>query len=430
MYLERRRRRWYALHDIPADAQQAQGAKGKKKVRFVRSLDTEDRSTAERRAAILEARWRSDIEEARKGNSDHVERDAAFWRRAIRDAPEEPREFVNALDDELNQRIHRAARKVGIDNHDPEFEALPERQEANRLFAIATGALVRLDEHVDEYLATLSNEPKTVDMKRSTIRKFCEGFTYIDDFQRKDVQRWVNQQAQEGRKAKTIRRILSELRGYWTYLISIEAASENSLPFEKLTIPRQPTNGKADEREPFQPADVVKLHRAAIDKGDQSLANLIELGMWTGGRIEELCALRVAKVTGDCIKIEDAKTPAGWREVPIHSRLCPTLTRLLSASTDGYVLSGLTENKYGDRSNAVGKRFGRLKKAAGFGDEHVFHSIRRTVATLLEDAGVPENVAADIIGHEKATMTYGLYSGGTSLDTRRTALEKITYPVK
>jgi len=40
-----------------------------------------------------------------------------------------------------------------------------------------------------------------------------------------------------------------------------------------------------------------------------------------------------------------------------------SFTRDNSESTkDGYVLSGLTTNKYGDRSNAIGKRFGRLKR--------------------------------------------------------------------
>jgi hypothetical protein len=33
----------------------------------------------------------------------------------------------------------------------------------------------------------------------------------------------------------------------------------------------------------------------------------------------------------------------------------------------------------------------------------VFHSIRKTVATLLEDAQCPEGIAADIIGHDKPT---------------------------
>ncbi len=99
----------------------------------------------------------------------------------------------------------------------------------------------------------------------------------------------------------------------------------------------------------------------------------------------------------------------------------------MKASTDGFLLSVRTRNQYGDRSNALGKRFGRLKKAIGFSEQHVFHSIRHTVATLLEDAGVPESTAADVLGHEKPTMTYGLYSGGASLATKRAAIERISY---
>jgi integrase len=64
---------------------------------------------------------------------------------------------------------------------------------------------------------------------------------------------------------------------------------------------------------------------------------------------------------------------------------------------------------------------------AGQGSELVFHSIRKTVVTLLENAGVPEGVAADIVGHEKPTMTYGLYSGGASLKVKREAIEKLGY---
>ena len=68
-----------------------------------------------------------------------------------------------------------------------------------------------------------------------------------------------------------------------------------------------------------------------------------------------------------------------------------------------------------------------MRTDLGFGPELVFHSVRKTVATILENAGVPENVSADILGHEKTTMTYGLYSGGVSLEVKRKALAKMKY---
>lgn len=45
----------------------------------------------------------------------------------------------------------------------------------------------------------------------------------------------------------------------------------------------------------------------------------------------------------------------------------------------------------------------------------------------LRNAGAPENAVADIVGHEKTTMTYGLYSGGLSLAVKRDALAKLAY---
>ena len=36
-------------------------------------------------------------------------------------------------------------------------------------------------------------------------------------------------------------------------------------------------------------------------------------------------------------------------------------------------------------------------------------------------------VVADIVGHEKMTMTYGLYSGGLSLAVKKEALELLAY---
>ncbi len=58
----------------------------------------------------------------------------------------------------------------------------------------------------------------------------------------------------------------------------------------------------------------------------------------------------------------------------------------------------------------------------------MFHSICKTVVTILENAGVPENVVADIVGHEKPTMTFGLYSGGATLAVKSEALAKLAYP--
>jgi integrase len=92
---------------------------------------------------------------------------------------------------------------------------------------------------------------------------------------------------------------------------------------------------------------------------------------------------------------------------------------------DPYIIGGQRSDQYNIRSGAFGKRFGYLRGVQGHGQELVFHSLRRTVATLLENAGAPEGIAADILGHEKKTLSYGLYSSGSSMQRKIEAIEKL-----
>ena len=78
--------------------------------------------------------------------------------------------------------------------------------------------------------------------------------------------------------------------------------------------------------------------------------------------------------------------------------------------------------------NVASTRFRRLKQSMGYDRALVLHSIRKTVATLLEEHGVPVSTAAQILGHaQKGDLTFGLYSGGVSMDVKRQAIDRITY---
>jgi integrase len=124
------------------------------------------------------------------------------------------------------------------------------------------------------------------------------------------------------------------------------------------------------------------------------------------------------------------KTAAGDRFVPIHPKLSKLIDDAVNqADQSGYLIQSDAKNKYGERSQPLGKRFGRIKSGLGFDERFVFHSIRKTVAALFQDAECKEGVAADIVGHNKPTMTYGLYGGETRMDLRARWLAKaIRYP--
>lgn len=213
-------------------------------------------------------------------------------------------------------------------------------------------------------------------------------------------------------------------RNFWRYLREIEKTSAELQPFVVPSFTNKTSNKATPVKGgwvPFTSREVVTLLNAAIEKQDQELTDLIRFGMYSRARIKELCALKANYCTEGAsgqhewpaLTIADSKMDAGVRTVPVHSELVAVVDRLKKSSTNEYLLSGLTFNKYGDRSNVIGKRFGRLKQALGFPDEKVFHSIRKIVVTLLENTGISAKLTTDIVGHEKRRITYGCTPVGT-----------------
>lgn len=407
MYLVKRRQIWWALHELPKRLHATHGR------RLARSLGTPDKAKARHLASIL---WLHDWSKRVKGQEpDRADQaEVALYRDLIQNAETEREKEL--LKDHVAEMAEDRYRKA---------KTAKERENALRFNEEAQGRLTPLTEHLDDWLSAAQDTLKSKDMKRAAITKMSLALPYIQEVDQKAAQAWLaNVVKTEGLTAKTATRLLSFVRGYWKHLKSEGIVTEE--PFVGLTMP--PTARRSGSWLPFTPAQVVALEKRARAK-DGELADLIVLGMWTGARIEELCSLKIEQVDfeAQAFTVVDAKTSAGNREVPIHSRLLPKLKELAGERTEGYVLADLTPNKFGDRSNAVGKRFGRLKKAAGFGAQHVFHGIRKCVSTQLENALVPEGISADLLGHEKPTITYGLYSGGASLEVKRTALEKLHY---
>jgi integrase len=105
------------------------------------------------------------------------------------------------------------------------------------------------------------------------------------------------------------------------------------------------------------------------------------------------------------------------------------LDRLLRERKDEYLFPSTAQNQYAERSVPISKAFSRLKTRLSFDARYNFHSIRKTAATLFERAECPEGIAADILGHEKPTMTFGTYSGGSAMKQKQAWMERsLVYP--
>ena len=236
------------------------------------------------------------------------------------------------------------------------------------------------------------------------------------------LQAYADRRATAGDSIKTIQRRLAAIRRFLK-----DAGYRPDLLAERVTPKVLKDAPKAAKRSSFTRAQVEALATLAGSSGDKPLQDLITLALFTGARLEELATLKVSGLDWSRRSLAvSSKTEAGARDIPIHSALAPLLGALVEAveGPDGYLLPSTARNKLGERGMAFGKRFGRLKTAEGYGSTLVFHSIRKTVATALQDCRCPEPTAADILGHEMQTMSYGVYSTGSSLETRREWLER------
>lgn len=409
-YLEQRYQTWYATLTVPADLRIHIG-----KRRFFESLKTTSKKIATERALAVIADWKAQLNAA-KCTADPKQaliNEAIQWRRDI-----------SALDENEDMQ---ATIKGLLGDRATALEAAYGSTHAHAFYGVATGRRTPSNIHFESWKEQLDLALRTKVQMARDVSLLVEHFQCIEDITKSAVKAWTNTLTAQGRSIKTQHRILSFCRNYWHYLKQHDVVPQESSPLTGVLDNRRAKT--TDElRRPFTAPEVVDLWSKALHEQDKQLADLIQLAAYTGARIEELCSLRISEVTEQAIEIKGSKTRAGNRIIPIHLDILPLVSRLKSASTDGYLISGLTPNKYNGRSSAIGKRFGRLKTKMQYSHTHVFHSIRKTFATQLENIKVGENIAADILGHEKPRITYGLYSGGTNLEVKAQVLAKVKYP--
>ena len=406
-YILLQRKCWYARLGIPAELRPHFNGKRELKA----TLKTPDQKIAELKAMKLVGDWKLQFE-ALRGCVSATQALAA--------------EFLPHSDGRVNQDTGMSDKDYAIES---QADELADSQKKS-FYEVALGRATPTLLYLNKFLKQWEVEQKTKDMAQTAIKRVADTFPTLEMITVPLIYQMID--ADTNGKA-TKEKNYGFVRQYFKYLKRMQAIPHDKPnPFEDLDFKQSKKAASTSNRRiAFKAAEVKKLMKAAEDKGDTQLAQLIELAAYTGARIEELCSLKasdVIKVDGvNCLNIRDAKTEAGNREVPIHPSIAKLIKQLIKETGDGYLLSGLTFNKYMQRSNAIGKRFGHMKTAQGFGKRHVFHCFRNTVATQLENAGIPEGVAADIVGHEKKTITYGLYSGGTSAKTKLDAVKKIKY---
>ena len=186
-------------------------------------------------------------------------------------------------------------------------------------------------------------------------------------------------------------------------------------------------------REVFSSDQMTKLIKATAD--DSEITALMYVGHYTGMRLDEIFSARIVELSGitafSVAEKGTGKTKAATRIVPVNSKLKKALSQLGYKLKVGEGLAWETST-----SDALGKRFGRIKKAVmvaegvlDHANRFTFHSLRHGFASNLNEAGFPELHIADLTGHSKGssarTEAGKTYIKGLPIDRLEAMVETI-----
>ena len=440
MYLIKQGNAWSVKVTIPKDVRPVFG-----KAAFKQALKTSDKIEANARAAPLVIQFQQQIAEARENPNFQLSETLSDTKKrlqTLRSEIDAASENPAQGDDLADLKDEQSAIEGVVADLILESKGVADsgeltgqdRIEAFETYKVVTGQLVPTLDNLEGYLKAQAVEPNTSRRYQQMIHRFAKKYPVASNVTAKTAREYIRHLSEDcSLTPSTVRSHILPLRTYWTWMLENELLSPTKAnPFEKVKTPKVSSKDAAkDVRFPYEVEDIQTLHAAISAGEDMMLQALFAFGIYTGARREEITQLRLSDVRKDYIKIRAAKTRAGNRSVPIHAQLRPVINALLnsnpSPSPDAYLLFDLTADRDGKRSLQVGKRFGRVKAKLGFDYRYTFHSTGKTVSTQLERAGVSEGISADILGHEKQTMTYGLYSGGSSLEQKAAAVGLIDY---
>tara|TARA_R110002153_G_scaffold265316_2_gene427789 strand:+ start:575 stop:1939 length:1365 start_codon:yes stop_codon:yes gene_type:complete len=425
-YLKLHHNTWHFRYRLPADVRHSFDGKHE----IIKSLKTDDIREAERRKHQHLDLVVNRIKAIRTGDDTSLHKAALYWRSLMNESDEARGEFANeALDEAVNTYIDGGWSTVlGVAGRNPDqIDAIKRSPKGDRVLEfmdIALGKNIPSGTYIKDWEKAYDVKAKTRDLAVSEVKRFVKEFPYLNMITKKAVTQWIEKKRDDGAAVSTIRRCLTHIGQYWHYLQRLEEVPGEYNPFSGHSLKKR--NGGQTDVVGFTPDEVTTILDAVYKKEDTNLKHLIIIALYTGMRIEEICSMKISNISKDRFKITGTKTKAGSREIPISQAIIPLVKQLVGNSTDGYLITGLTSGSYGNRSTAIGKRFGRVKSGLDFPSRsHVFHSFRHSFSTALLRTGANSIVIDFLMGHKSDNLAIDTYSDGASFKQKQEAILKI-----
>ena len=423
----------------------------------IKSLQTGNLYIAIPDRDILLAHCKKVVKSVRSGNRTSAEQEIVKFRRDYLEAKTYEAEegfasdLVGNLQDEAVKRAIDATvgwyafSKAGGSKDNPHWpektlRKLGKFEEFKKEIDQLTGSRTTFTYYLNEWLSWRETEviKKTLEDGKLAVLKFADDFPTLESVNARDVRSWFRKlQHNSGYSTHRCKKYKQNLQNYWTFLkdgLDHNVVPEELEPFKGVEFRTKGKNISSNGWEEFPQLgeDIVRIVEAIMEKKDQLLFDVVLILMYTGLRPEEACRLKAQHIhfeDDNWLHVDESKTQAGIRDVPIHKDLQPIIKRLSYDKRNKYLLSKIqSKNKYDIRSDPIGKRFGRVKTKLGYGPKHVLYSVRHTVITIMDQSGIPTSVIADTVGHEQPSFTKRISSGGSSMEQKRKAIECLAYP--
>lgn len=293
-----------------------------------------------------------------------------------------------------------------------------------------------LSDLVDTYIQTKVRDgewkPATVKSNPPKLRLFAETLSNkpVDLVTRDDVRDWRDVLNDLELAPTTIGLHFKVVSSMFTWAKGEGKATIDS-PLRGLA-----PKGQGSTRAAFTPDDLKTLFHSPLytghwraDRRERAGDVLVKdhkywlplVALHSGLRVEEAAKLTlgdVREVEGVwCFCVQDTKTEAGKRVVPVHPRLIKLglLEHRTKVEKEGgkQFWPELKKGSEGRYSQGFVQWWSGFRHLIGLGrDGLVFHSFRHTFISSMEKAGVPETLAGQIAGHATGeSVTFKTYGG-------------------
>ncbi|MBR1173872.1 tyrosine-type recombinase/integrase [Bradyrhizobium sp. KB893862 SZCCT0404] len=419
-YLWKRGNTYSAVLDIPKKLQPVLGER-----RFVKALDTDSLAEANKRKLPVLLQWRQALDTAREAATDPLAAARALAMVNRTTLGDDNPHYANAARMAIMEEALAIAEKHG--------------NEAGIRFRDASlGKATFIKDTYKLWLGEVEGTEQTKCQHEAAVERYIEwakdGVT-VEETDRKKTGEYVSKLiASSGLTKRTIQRHCSSLANLWRWYKARGYFEWTDNPWLGHGLAAKKGKGKPYRRA-YEDDLIVSL--LSIDYGKrykQDIPDLVRLALMTGARLEVFCAMKK-----DAIKkhegvywatIEDDKTEAGVRTVPLHSALNGLIERRLKGQGE-YLIAGLEPGGPDKkRSWYVGKMFRYHKSKAGAKEKgQDYHAFRNTFIAVMEGLEVAESTVKLLVGHKRQSMTYGHYSKGERVKLVK-AIETLDYGPK